>query len=75
MLERGRGAGGGPAAGWQRTQPMQRTWAIFFDHGSYVNAPRNLFLAFELFMYINTVTQVLPPGGFCPNRECLGPVL
>jgi hypothetical protein len=39
------------------------------------NAPKSYFPVFELSMYIDTVTQVLPPGGFCPNRECLGPVL
>jgi hypothetical protein len=52
MLERGRGAGGGPAAGWQRNQPMRPTWAIFFDHGSYVNAPKNHSSFFNFLMYI-----------------------
>jgi hypothetical protein len=47
----------------------------FFDHGSYGNAPKSYFPVFELSMYIDTVAQASPPSGFCPNRECLGPVL
>ena len=59
-----------PLQAGSEINPCDRLWDIFFDHGSYVNAPKNHFLIFELFMYINTVAQVLPPGGFCPNREC-----